>query len=98
MLVEKESGKSLISLRTGRGGEYTSYDFTKFCEKIRIQRQLTTTYTPQQKGVCERKNHTILNMVRSILTRSGVPKTFWPEAVAWGIHILNRSATLSFKI
>jgi len=94
VLVEKESGKSLISPRTDRGGEYTSYDFTKFCEKNGIQRQLTTTYTPQQNGVCERKNRIILNMVRSILTKSGVPKTFCPEAVAWSTHILNRSPTL----
>jgi len=98
VLVEKESGKFLISLRIDRGGEYTSYDFTKFCEKNEIQRQLTAAYTPQQNGVCEKKNRTILNMVRSILTRSGVPKTFWPEVVAWSIHILNRSPTLSVQI
>ena len=35
-----------------------------------------------------------MNVVRSLLTRSGVPKTFWPKAVNWSIHILNRSPTL----
>ncbi|RDX79473.1 putative mitochondrial protein, partial [Mucuna pruriens] len=51
-----------------------------------IKRQLTATYTLQQNGACERKNHTIMNVVRNLLTRSGVPKTFWPEAVNWSIQ------------
>lgn len=62
-----------------------------------IRRQLTAAYTPQQNGVCERKNCTIMNMVCSLLTRSNIPKTFWPEAVLWSIHILNRSPTLAVK-
>ena len=49
---------------------------------------------PQQNGVCERKNHTILNMVQSLLIRSCIPKSFWPEAVNWSIHILNRCPIL----
>ncbi|RDY10866.1 hypothetical protein CR513_04539, partial [Mucuna pruriens] len=54
---------------------------SNICETHEIKRQLTAAYTPQQNGVCERKNHTIMYVVRSPLTRSGVPKTFWPEAV-----------------
>jgi len=52
---------------------------------------------PQQNGVCECKNRTIMNMVRSLFTRSSVPKAFWPEAVNWSIHILNRSPTFSVQ-
>lgn len=58
---------------------------------------MTAAYTPQQNGVSERKNRTILNMVRSILTMSGVPKSFWPEALNWSVHILNRSPTFSVQ-
>jgi transposase InsO family protein len=61
--VEKESGLSIAGLRTDRGGEFTSKEFTEFCRIEGIKRQLTTAYTPQQNGVAERKNRTILNMV-----------------------------------
>lgn len=93
-LVEKEVGSPIKVLRTYRGGEYCSHEFANFCETHGIKRQLTTAYTPQENGVCERKNRTIMNMVRSILSRSCIPKSFWPEAVNWSIHVLNRSPTL----
>ncbi|KAK9131203.1 hypothetical protein Sjap_011690 [Stephania japonica] len=94
-LVEKEASSPIKVLRTDRGGEYNSHAFADFCAQHGIKRQLTTAYTPQQNGVCERKNRTIMNMVRSLLTTSGIPKNFWPEAVNWSIHILNRSPTLA---
>ncbi|GAU36464.1 hypothetical protein TSUD_166300 [Trifolium subterraneum] len=58
-----------------------------------IKRQLTTAYTPQQNGVSERKNRTILNMVRSMISARNVPKRFWPEAVNWATYVMNRSPT-----
>jgi transposase InsO family protein len=97
ILVEKESNCQIMCLRTDRGGEYTSNAFNEFCSNHGIKRQLTTAYTPQQNGVSERKNRTILNMVRSMLAGRSVPKRFWPEAVKWATYILNRSPTLSVK-
>jgi len=79
--VEIESEKTIKSLRTNRGGEYCSDEFSTFCVNHGIWKELTTTYTPQQNGVSERKNRTILNMVRCLLTKSGVSKEFWPQAV-----------------
>jgi transposase InsO family protein len=96
-LVENESGCKIQCLRTDRGGEYTSNAFNSFCTTHGIKRQLTTAYTPQQNGVSERKNRTLLNMVRSMLTSRNVPKNFWPEALVWSTHILNRSPTVSVK-
>jgi hypothetical protein len=52
---------------------------------------LTTTYTPQQNRVIERKNRTIMNLVWSMLLEKKIPKMFWPEAVNWTVNILNRS-------
>lgn len=80
-LVENEAGKTIKSLPTDRGGEYCSKEFEDFCMQHGIRRELTAVYTPQQNGVSERKNRTILNMVRTLLTRGRVPKTFWLEAV-----------------
>lgn len=95
--VEKETNQFLQGLRTDCGGEFTSQDFTNFCDVNGINRQLTAAYSPQQNGVAERKNRTIMNMVRNMLSGKDIPKTFWPEAVNWAAHVLNRSPTLAVK-
>ena len=81
-MVEKETGIYLKGLRTDRGGEFTTKEFTSFCNENGIQRQLTAAYTPQQHDVAERKNRTIMNMIRCMLTEKKVPKAFWT------VHIL----------
>lgn len=80
----------LKCLRTNKGGEYTSTNFVHFCEENGIRRQLTNAYTPQQNGIAERKNRTVMNMVRALLSAKGIPKSFWPEEVNWTFHVLNR--------
>ncbi|GAU36545.1 hypothetical protein TSUD_277510 [Trifolium subterraneum] len=97
ILVEKESGCVVQCLRTDRGGEFVSTAFDEFCRNHGIKRQLTTTYTPQQNGVSKRKNRTLMDIVRSMIAGKNVPKVFWPEAVKWATHIMNRSSTLSVK-
>ncbi|PRQ38021.1 putative RNA-directed DNA polymerase [Rosa chinensis] len=92
-LVEKEIGFPICCLRTDRGGEFTSNEFNEFCQSNGIKRQLTAAYTPQQNGVAERRNRTVMNLVRSILSEKKIPKSFWPEAVNWVTHVLNRSPT-----
>ena len=95
--VENEAGKNIKTLPTDRGGEYCSKVFENFCAEHGIRRELTTAYTPQQNGLSERKNRTILNMVRSLMTRGRVPKNIWPEVVNWSVHILNRSPTFAIQ-
>lgn len=90
-LVEKETGFSLKCLRSDRGGEFTSQEFKDFCEKEGIKRQLIVAYTPQQNGVAERRNRTIMNMVRCLLKEKDLPKFLWAEAVVWACHVLNRT-------
>jgi hypothetical protein len=60
--------------------------------------QTTTRYTPQQNGVAERKNQTIMNMARSLLKEKCLSNTFWAEAVACSVYLLNRSPTTSLKM
>ena len=95
--LEKEVGGYIKCLRTDRGGEFTSLEFNEFCTEHGIKRQLTATYTPQQNGVSERKNRTIMNMVRCMLPERKIPKTFWSEEVNWTRHVLNRSPTMTVK-
>ena len=96
-LVEKESGHYIKILRTDRGGEYSSGKFLQFTQQEGIKHQKTTAYTPQQNGVAERKNRTILDMVRSMLKTKSLPKELWAEAVNWSVYILNRCPTKTVK-
>ena len=96
-MVEKETRLFVKYFRTDRGGEFNSNELNDFCKQSGIKRQSTTAYTPQQNGVAERKNRTMMNMVRSMLSDKNIPKTFWPEAVNWTIYVLNRCPTLAVK-
>ena len=75
-MVEKQTWLSVKCLRTDRGGEFVSNEFNNFCQNNGIKRQMTTAYTPQQNGVVERKNRTVMNMVRSMLADKNMPKIF----------------------
>ena len=94
--VHNEVERTIKILHADRGGEFCSKEFQDFCDEHGIQRHLTVAYTPQQNGISKRKNQTILNMVRCMLTHMSVPKNFWPEAVKWSINVLNRNPTLLF--
>ena len=72
--VENETGRTIKNLWTDHGEEYFSKVFDVFCETHGFRKELITAYTPQQKSVAERKNRTILNMVRSLLAQGRVPK------------------------
>ncbi|KAI5329472.1 hypothetical protein L3X38_028869 [Prunus dulcis] len=91
--VELQSGYKLKKLRSDRGGEYTSVEFERFCDNAGIERQLTTPYTPQQNGVVERKNRTIVEMAKRLLLEKKIPLDFWAEAVNISVYILNRCPT-----
>ncbi|KAK1422289.1 hypothetical protein QVD17_25292 [Tagetes erecta] len=91
--VEMDIGTKLKMLRTDRGGEFTSNEFTQYCKKNGIARQLTAPYSPQQNGVVERRNRTMLSTTRSMLKAMKMPQSFWGEAVRHAIYILNRVPT-----
>ena len=95
--MERELGQTLACLRTDRGGEFCSKEFDEFCRTNGIKRQLTAAYTPQQNGVAERRNQTIMNLVRSTLTEKKMPKEFWAEGVRWITYVLNRSPTTALE-
>ncbi|KAG6502524.1 hypothetical protein ZIOFF_034808 [Zingiber officinale] len=66
-LTENKTEYKIKTLRTDRGGEFLSTEFTQFCENEGIERHLTTPYIPQQNGVMERRNRTVMVMARSLL-------------------------------
>ena len=66
-LVEKESWKQVKALRSDNGGEYISNEFKDFYSKEGIRRELIVPHNPQQNGVTERKNRTIVGATRAML-------------------------------
>ena len=96
-LVEKQSGCKIKIIRSDRGGEYTSHAFQDFCKDEGIWKQLTAGYNPQQNGIAERKNRTIVEMATSMMAEKNLPKEFWAEAVHTAVYILNRCPTKAVK-
>ena len=91
-MVENESGKKIKTLISNNGG-----GFEAFLSKHGIQHQKTVPYTPQQNGVVERKNKTLVEMARCMLYSKGLHKFFWVEAVSCANFILNRVPTKFVK-
>ena len=79
--AEKQLGKSLKTLRSDRGGEYLDNEFEDYLLEHGIVSQLTAPGTPQQNGVAERRNRTLLDMVRSMMSYSSLPSSFWGYAL-----------------
>ena len=87
--VEKQLSKSIKSLRSDRGGEYLSTEFLDYLSEAGITSQLTAPGTPQQNGVSERRNRTLLEMVRSMMSYASLPISFWGYALETAAYILN---------
>ncbi|KAM1046410.1 hypothetical protein ACFX13_026491 [Malus domestica] len=89
-MVENQTGRKIKILRSDNGGEYTSDHFFKVCKEEGIVRHFSVRGTPQQNGVAERLNRTLLEKVRCMLSQSSLSKSFWAEAVNYACHIINR--------
>ncbi|KAM1543967.1 hypothetical protein PS2_013233 [Malus domestica] len=88
--VEKQTGKQITILRSDRGGEYLSTEFLDYLKECRIISQWTPPGTPQLNGVSERRNRTLMNMVRSMMSSADLPVTFWGYALYTAAYLLNR--------
>jgi len=80
-------------LRSDRGGEYLSDEFSAHLKKAGTVRKLTVHDTPEHNGVAERLNRTIIEKVRAMLYDSGLPKFLWAEATAHAVYLKNRTWT-----
>ncbi|GKB84553.1 retrovirus-related pol polyprotein from transposon TNT 1-94 [Tanacetum coccineum] len=91
--VENQLGKTIKSLRSDRGGEYMSQEFLDHLKEHGIIAHQTPPYTPQFNGVSERRNRTLLDMVRSMMSQTTLPKSFWDYALESAARILNMVPT-----
>ena len=87
--VENQLGKSIKVLRSDRGGEYLSQEFQDYLKESGFLSQWTPPYMPQLNGVSERRNRTLLDMVRSMMSHANLSKSFWGYALNTASYLLN---------
>ncbi|GKA35831.1 putative ribonuclease H-like domain-containing protein, partial [Tanacetum coccineum] len=77
-------------IRCDHGTEFKNQFMNEFCAKKGIKREYSIARTPQQNGVAERKNRTLIEAARTMLADSLLPIQFWAEAVNTACYVLNR--------
>nr|GEX06904.1 hypothetical protein [Tanacetum cinerariifolium] len=90
---ENQLGKTIKSLRSNRGGEYISQEFLDHLKEHGIIAHRTPPYTPHHNGVSKKKNQTLVDMVRSMMSQTTLPKSFWDYALETAARILNMVPT-----
>jgi transposase InsO family protein len=88
--VDNQRGKKIKALRSDRGGEYLSHEFSNHLKSCGIVPWLKPPRTAQRNGVSERCNRTLLDMVRSMMSQSDLPLLFWGYALETAAFTLNR--------
>ncbi|GJW74150.1 putative ribonuclease H-like domain-containing protein [Tanacetum coccineum] len=88
--IENIVDKKVKIIRCDNGTEFKNRVMNEFCEKKGIKREFSVARTPQQNGVAERRNRTLIEAARTMLADSKLPTTFWAEAVNTACYVQNR--------
>ncbi|GJS14455.1 putative ribonuclease H-like domain-containing protein [Tanacetum coccineum] len=88
--IENQLNQKVKTIRSDNGTEFKNRDVIEFCGLKGIKREYSNARTPQQNGVAERKNRTLIEAARTMLADSFLPNTFWAEAVSTACYVLNR--------
>jgi Reverse transcriptase (RNA-dependent DNA polymerase)/Integrase core domain/GAG-pre-integrase domain len=89
-LVELESGHRIKTIRCDNASEYKSLG-DRISRIYGLQFEYTTVYTPEQNGVAERLNRTLVQLARGMLLGSGLPIRFWEDAITTACYLRNRA-------
>ncbi|WVZ91577.1 hypothetical protein U9M48_037728 [Paspalum notatum var. saurae] len=95
VMIENQTEKKVKILRTDNGMEFCSDQFKAYCKSQGIVRHYTIPHTPQQNGVAERMNRTIISRARCMLSNAGLNKRFWAEAASTACYLINRSPSIT---
>lgn len=93
--VENETERKIKAVRGDNGTEYENKNFADFFVKHGIKHEKSAPYSPQQNGLAERMNRTIIEKVRCMLLQSGLSKQFWAEAVLAAVNVINIIPTVN---
>ena len=80
---------ALKAIRSDNGIEFKNASFDHFCTEIGIENQFSSPRVPQQNGVVERKNRTLVEMARTMLDEFHTPRKFWAEAISIACYVSN---------
>ena len=95
--MEQQCGLLIKIIRTDNGGEFKNKRFASYCKDNSIIHQKTVPYSPQQNGVAERMNRTIVEKARSMMQYKCVAKKWWAEAVSTAVYLINRNTSSNRK-
>jgi hypothetical protein len=88
--AQNEFGLRIKKIRSDNGMEFKNSQIEGFLEEEGIKHEFSSPYTPQQNGVVERKNRTLLDMARSMLDEYKTPDRFWAKAINTACYSINR--------
>ena len=88
--VENIQDKRMKVLKSDRGGEYFPQEFTNYYEENGLIHQRSAPYTPQQNGLVERKNRTLVDMLNAMIVSAKLPFNLWGETLLTTCHVHNR--------
>ncbi|KAJ9544607.1 hypothetical protein OSB04_024314 [Centaurea solstitialis] len=95
--MENKTSLKVKVIRSDNGTEFKNANLNSFCEEKGIERQYSAPRTPQQNGVAERRNRTLIEAARTMLVDSKHPITFWAEAVNTACYVQNRVLIVKSK-
>nr|GEX51260.1 retrovirus-related Pol polyprotein from transposon TNT 1-94 [Tanacetum cinerariifolium] len=88
--IKNQLNHRIKIIRCNNGTEFKNSEMNQFCQMKGIKREFSVARTPQQNGVAERKNRTLIKAARTMLADSLLPTTFWAEAVNTACYVQNR--------
>jgi transposase InsO family protein len=80
--VQNEFDDKVNNIRSDNGSEFRNTQVEEFLDEEGIKHELSTLYTPQQNGIVERKNCTLIEATRTMLDEYKTPDSFWAEAIS----------------
>ena len=89
IMVEKQTRKQVKHLHTSNGLEFCSDEFNALCKSKRIVRHHIVRHTPQQNGVAEQMNKTLMEKVHYMLSNVGLLKSYWVKATSIACFLTN---------
>ncbi|KAH9650610.1 Integrase catalytic domain-containing protein [Citrus sinensis] len=98
-VLETETSRKVKRLRIDNGLEFCNQQFDDFCAQNRVVRHKTVRHTPQQNGLAERMNRTLMDKVRCMLIHSKLPQSLWAETLMTAYYLVNKSpsSAINFK-
>ena len=79
--AQNEFEVKLKKIRSDNGKEFDNTNIEAYCDEVGIKQEVSATYTPQQNGVVERKNRTLITVARTMLDEYNTPEALWVEAI-----------------